>query len=124
MSQTITVETVDALCDAFNRHDLDGLLEYFAEDAVFINAKGSDGTGQRFSGKAELRKVFGALFEAMPDIQWVGKNTVCGDRAISEWRRTGTAPNGEKQDWLGCDLYTFRDGKVVVKDAFFKIIES
>ena len=123
MSESVSLATVDALCDAFNRHDLDAVLEFFAEDAVFINAKGKDGEGQRFEGKNELRKVFGALFEAMPDIQWVGTNTVCGNRAISEWRRTATGPNGEKQDWLGCDLYTFRAGKVVVKDAFFKIVE-
>ena len=123
MAQSLTLQQVDALCDAFNRHALDEVMDHFADDAVFINAKGKDGTGQRFEGKEEIRKIFAALFDAMPDIQWVGTNTVCGDRAISEWRRTATAPSGEKQDWLGCDLYTFRDGKVVVKDAFFKIIE-
>ena len=123
MSQAVSLETVDALCAAFNSHDLDAVMDLFAEDAVFVNAKGPDGNGQRFEGKEEIRKIFGALFDAMPDIQWVGTNTVCGNRAISEWRRTATAPNGEKQDWLGCDLYTFRDGKVAVKDVYFKIIE-
>ncbi len=123
MSDSVSLETVDALCAAFNRHDLGAVMDHFADDAVFINAKGKDGTGQRFEGKEEIRKIFGALFQASPDIQWIGSNAVCGNRAISEWRRTATGPNGEAQDWLGCDLYTFRDGKVVVKDVFFKIIE-
>ena len=123
MSDSVSLETVDALCAAFNRHDLDAVLEFFADDAVFIHATGKDGTGHRFEGKQAIAKVFAGLFQASPDIQWIGANTVCGDRAISEWRRTATGPNGEKQDWLGCDLYTFRDGKVVVKDVFFKIVE-
>ena len=123
MPEPLTQQRVDAMCDAFNRHDLEEVMSYFADDAVFINAKGADGNGQRFEGKEEIRKIFGALFDAMPDIQWIGTNTVCGNRVISEWRRTATAANGEKQDWLGCDLYTFRDGKVVIKDAYFKIIE-
>ena len=42
-----------------------------------------------------------------------------GDKALSEWRVTGTAPTG-KIDCLGCDLWEFRQGKIVKKDTYYK----
>ena len=37
---------------------------------------------------------------------------------------TGTTPAGERIEARGCDFYTFRDGKVVKKDLFWKIVEK
>ncbi|TME31098.1 MAG: nuclear transport factor 2 family protein, partial [Chloroflexi bacterium] len=30
-----SVETLQAITDAFNRHDLDAIMEFFADDAAF-----------------------------------------------------------------------------------------
>ena len=38
------------------------------------------------------------------------------------------APHGDAQDaarsqeWLGCDLYTFRRGLIVMKDTYIKVV--
>jgi len=37
---------------------------------------------------------------------------------------TGTAKSGEPIMARGCDFYSFRDGKVMKKDSFWKIIEK
>jgi len=29
---------------------------------------------------------------------------------------------GEPQEWLGCDLYTFRRGLIVMKDTYVKVV--
>ena len=34
----------------------------------------------------------------------------------------GDAQTGEKQSWLGCDLYTFRRGLIVMKDTYIKVV--
>ena len=113
-----TVEVLEAIGDAFNRHDLDGIMAHFAEDGVFDKPAGSEINGQRVSGKAAVRAEFAALFEAIPDIHWEGiDNWASGDKGCSEWHRTGTTTAGERQDWLGLDLFTFREGLVIKKDS-------
>ena len=45
---------------------------------------------------------------------------VCGDRGVSEWKFTGTRADGTRVEANGCDLFTFRNGKIAVKDAYRK----
>ena len=33
-SETVTTETLKRIADAFNRHDLDGIMAFFTEDAI------------------------------------------------------------------------------------------
>ena len=44
------------------------------------------------------------------------------DRAVSEWIVQGRLPDGTELDLLGCDLWQFRDGKVVRKDTYWKTV--
>jgi ketosteroid isomerase-like protein len=48
---------------------------------------------------------------------------VLDDRGVSEWTLTGTTTDGERLELRGCDLWTFRDGKVVKKDSYWKLVE-
>ena len=119
-----TVERLEAIGDAFNRHDVDAIIGYFAEDGMFDNAMGPDIHGQRYVGKDTLRAFFSGLMARCPDIQWHPiDNRIDGNKGFSEWRRQCTLPDGRKQDWLGLDIFTFRDGKVTRKDTYFKIVE-
>ena len=118
-----TIGLLEAIGDAFNRHDVDGVMSFFADDGVFDKPSGPDIWGTRYAGKAAVGAEFAALFEAVPDIQWEPiRNWVSANMGCSEWRRTGTTKSGERQDWLGCDLFTFRDGKVIKKESYFKIV--
>lgn len=120
----VTVGLLEAIGAAFNRHDVDAIMEFFADDGVFDNAKGPDIYGRRHVGKAEIRQVFETLMAAHPDLQWVPmENRVAGDKGYAEWRRQCTLPDGTKQDWLGLDIFTFRAGLIVRKDTYFKIVE-
>ena len=123
--QSATVELLEAIGDAFNRHDVEGILSFFADDGVFDQPVGAEIWGHRYSGKDEIRQAFSTLFMNIPDIHWEPvRNWVSGDMGCSEWRRTGVTTNGDAQDWLGCDLFTFRDGLVIKKDSYFKIIQK
>jgi ketosteroid isomerase-like protein len=39
---------------------------------------------------------------------------------VSEWTFTGTRTDGSRVEVHGCDLFTFRDGKIAVKDSYRK----
>ena len=36
----------------------------------------------------------------------------------------GTPKEGAPLDWLGCDLWTFRDGRITKKDTYWKLIDG
>jgi ketosteroid isomerase-like protein len=122
-TQTLTTETLEAIADAFNRHDLDAIMSFFAEDAVFESPKGPDAWGRRFVGREQVREGLAARFVGIPDVHYGdGVHWVSGDRGVSEWTLTGTTTDGEQLRLRGCDLWTFRDGQVVKKDSYWKIV--
>ena len=122
---TVTTETLKAIADAFNRHDLGAIMAFFTEDAVFEAPKGPDPWGRRFVGKERVREGFAARFAGIPDVHYSDDaHCVCGDRGFSEWTLTGTTTDGERVEVRGCDLWTFRDGQVTRKDSYWKLVTS
>lgn len=119
----VTLERLREIADAFARRDVDGIVNSFAEDGEFRNAKGPDFWGQSFKGKAAIRAYFEPLFAAASDVKWRHTSEfIHGNRAVTEWHRTATLKTGEKQSWLGCDLYTFRRGLIIMKDTYIKVV--
>jgi ketosteroid isomerase-like protein len=113
---------IRAIATAFDEHDLDGIMAHFADDAVFEAPRGPDPWGQRFVGHDEVRKAFAGRFSGIPDIRYQGdEHFVDGDRGASEWTLSGTTTAGQRIEVRGCDLWTFRAGKVLKKDSFWKI---
>lgn len=117
------IEATDlaALFDAFNRHDIDGVMSYFAPDCVFNTVAGPDACGTRLEGTDAIAAAFSGTFAAMKDAHWAHhSHFVHGDRAVSEWTMSGTNADGTRVEAEGCDLFTVRDGKIVRKQAFRK----
>lgn len=118
---TVTVETLAAFSDAWNRHDIDALMSFMADDCVFQPAAGPDACGTRHVGAAAVRKAFAAAWETVPDAQWRnGVHFVHGDHGTSQWTFTGTAADGTRIETDGIDVFRFRDGKIVLKNVFRK----
>ena len=123
--QTITDETARAILDAFNAHDLDAIMEFFAEDCSLDMPRGPDPWGRRFVGKAAVREGIASRFEGLPDVHYGDdRHWISGNMLVSEWLLTGTRPDGERVEARGCDHYEFRDGKVVRKDSYWKMVEK
>ena len=123
-TQAVTVATFEEILEAFNRHDLDAIMAYFAEDAVLETPRGTDPWGTRYVGKAAVREGLAARFAGIPDVQYTDdRHWVCGERGCSEWLLSGTTTAGERLAVRGCDLLEFRDGLVVRKDSYWKIVE-
>jgi ketosteroid isomerase-like protein len=120
-----SVETLRLIADAFNRHDLDAIMAFFTDDAVFEAPRGPDPWGRRFDGKSAVREGLAARFSGIPDVHY-GEDVhfVAGERGASEWTLTGTTTDGVRLEVRGCDLWTFRDGLVTRKDSFWKIVET
>ena len=131
MAQTITPTTatennptiaiLDDFANAFNAHDADRILSYMTDDCVFEASAGPNVDGEKFSGKEAVKKAFEDVFKTYPDAHWGNvRHFISGERAVSEWTFTGTKQDGSKVEVTGCDLFTFRDGKIVIKNSYRK----
>ena len=111
--QSIPVETVKAILDAFNAHDLDTIMEFFADDFSLDMPRGPDPWGQRFVGKAAMREGLATRFEGLPGVRFSdARHWISGNMAVSEWRLTGTRPEGDKDKVRGCDHTSFETGRL------------
>jgi ketosteroid isomerase-like protein len=112
----VTIAFLEAFGDAWNRHDLDAIMEGFDADCTFIT-----GWGARLEGRERVRRGVEEFFARFPDARWSdASHFVCGDRGVSEWGFTARAADGRRLEMVGCDIFTFRNGRIAVKDAFRK----
>jgi ketosteroid isomerase-like protein len=120
-------ERLRKICAAFNEHELDQIMAFFADDCVLELPRGPDPWGTRYEGKQSVRRGLAKRFEGLPDVHYGNEQHFVDSSAntgISKWLLTGTSPSGGKVKVQGCDFFTFReDGKVVRKDSYWKIVE-
>lgn len=122
----VSVETLKQILDAFNRHDLDAIMEFFADDCSVDFPRGPESFGQRFIGKVKVREAFAGRFKGIPDVHYGDDHhwlSASGDMGVSEWTLTGTTTTGVSLKVRGCDHWEFRNGKVTRKDSYWKIVE-
>lgn len=117
----LTTASLIAFSDAWNRHDIDALMSFMTDDCVFQTAAGPDACGTAHIGTEAVRQAFAATWQAIPDAQWEnGRHFVQGDFGTSQWTFTGTATDGSRIETDGIDVFTFRDGRIHVKNVFRK----
>jgi len=120
-SGEVTVEFLEAFADAWNRHDVDDLMSFMTDDCVFESSGGEDECGTRYEGVEAVRKGYSKAWKDFPDAQWNNaRHFVLGDRGVSEWIFTGTNADGKRSEVAGCDIFTFRNGKILVKNSYRK----
>jgi steroid delta-isomerase-like uncharacterized protein len=116
-----TTEFLQAFADAWNRHDADALMSFMTEECVFEASGGPEIFGTRYVGRYAVRDGYAEVWSTFPDAHWGNaRHFVAGDRGVSEWTFTGTRMDGSRVEVNGCDLFTFRDGKIAVKNSYRK----
>lgn len=117
----VDTDFLKQFADAWNRHDLDALMGFMAADCSFHAAAGPDLCGRSFVGREAVRAGFALAWQTFADAAWVdGEHFVCGDRGVSECTFKGTKADGSRIEARMVDVFTFRGGKIAVKNAFRK----
>jgi uncharacterized protein YceH (UPF0502 family) len=107
-------DVIDAYNEAWNRHDLDGIVALHAPDMVFENWN----AGERAEGNA-VRAHIAQIFENWPDLRFTGRSLYVGDDfVVQEWTAYATHPNGTELSWEGVDIFPFKNGKILRKDVY------
>ena len=117
-------DTLKAILNAFNDHDLDAIMEFFADDCSLDMPRGPEPWGDRLQGKEAVRQALASRFQGLPDVHYGDdRHWVAGNFGVSEWLLTGTARDGRHVRVRGCDHWEFRDGRVIRKDSYWKIVD-
>ena len=109
---------IEAFTACFNRNDLDSLMNWFADDAVYEEVNGPVN-----HGKAAIRKAFEPLFSGQfGAVTFVGRDLfidVDADKVMASWDCHLTM-DGKAKVLEGLDLYHFRGDRIVQKLAYCK----
>lgn len=117
----VTEDFLQAFADAFNAHDIKAIMSNMTEDCVFEASGGPDIDGKEFTGQLQVKKAFEEVFAIFPDAHWSNPtHFISGNRGFSEWIFTGTKLEGTRVEVTGCDLFTFKDGKIAIKNSYRK----
>jgi ketosteroid isomerase-like protein len=96
-------------------------MSMMTTDCVFEASGGNAADGERHAGQRAVRAAYVAVFEQYPDAHWGhARHFVTADRGVSEWTFTGTRKDGKRVEVTGCDVFTFRNGKIAIKNSFRK----
>lgn len=111
---------------AFNKADVDGILECVTDDFEWRLAAGPDAPdGKIVTGREAVRRAL-ADRDAALDTARISEAEVAmaGERVLGTFRVTGSYADGTPLDVRGVDIYTLRDGLIATKDSYWKRIEQ
>ena len=118
---------IAAYGEAWNSHNVEGILAMHTEDSVFENHT----SGGKGVGKNAIREILKGIFAAFPDIRFDARRTYVRDGVVTqEWTATGTLaipytkgtttvqPTGNKVSWNGVDVIPFAGELIARKDVY------
>ena len=70
MSTEVTGDFLQAFAEAWNRHDIDAIMSFMAEDCVFELSSGPDVSGTHYEGRDQVREGYVKILDALPDARW------------------------------------------------------
>jgi ketosteroid isomerase-like protein len=106
--------------EAFNRHDVSGMMELMSDDCVFENTDPApDGT--RYSGKQAVTQFWQDFFRQSPqahiDIEEIFS---VGNRCIMRWNYRWAEVSENKGHVRGVDIFNVSDGRITEKLSYVK----
>ena len=109
-----------AFNEAFNRHDVGGMMELMSEDCVFENtAPAPDGTV--YKGKEAIIQFWQDFFRESPQAHIEIEEVFgMGFRCVMRWRYDWVDAAGEKGHVRGVDIFRLKDGLISEKLSYVK----
>jgi len=118
MERQQLIELTAQFMRAFNNHDLDTVMSFFADDAIY-----DEFNGTRNEGKVAIRAAFTPQFSgSFGNMQFIDEDLLVDDGAgkvMASWRCT-LEVKGQPTSWRGLDLLHFQGGKLLQKLTYAK----
>ena len=101
-------QLINRYFDAFNRHDIEGVMACFHDEAVLVGPN-----GKRLVGRAEVRRSYETEFALFPDAHC--ELRVCtgnSGRGVAESFFSGTRSGRGRIEAIGAEVMEILDGKI------------
>jgi len=118
MERQQLIELTARFMEAFNCNDLDAVMSFFADDAIY-----DEFNGTRNEGKTAIRSAFTPQFTgAFGKMQFLDEDLFIDadtGKVMASWRCT-LEVKGRPTSWRGLDLLHFKGDKLVQKLTYAK----
>ncbi len=106
--------------EAFNRHDVAGMMQLMSEDCIFENTyPAPDGTV--YSGKETVTQFWRDFFRESPQAHIeIEEIFGMGERCIMRWRYSWVDVEGKQGHVRGVDIFRVREGSILEKLSYVK----
>ena len=115
------LRAVLAFNEAFNHHDVAGMMNLMSEDCLFENtAPAPDGTV--YAGKEAVTQFWQDFFRASPQahIEIEEAFGLGNNRVVMRWKYSWMDATGNKGHVRGVDIFKLRDGLICEKLSYVK----
>ena len=115
-----TMRIVLAFHEAFNRHDVAGMMQLMSEDCVFENTYPAP-DGAVYSGKEAVTQFWQGFFRESPQAHIeIEEIFSAGLRCIMRWRYEWVDAAGDKGHVRGVDIFRVKEGSICEKLSYVK----
>ena len=106
--------------EAFNRHDVTGMMQLMSDDCVFENTDPApDGTA--YKGKEVVTTFWQGFFRESPHAHIeIEEIFGLGNRCIMRWKYNWVEAAGKKGHVRGVDIFQVKDGFICEKLSYVK----
>jgi ketosteroid isomerase-like protein len=119
-STAATLAAIERFNDAFNRHDVDGVMAAMTDDCVFESTQPPP-DGARHEGQAAVRRYGEEFFRSSPRAFFETEDLfTAGDRCVVRWVYRWDNAGGDRGHVRGVDVFRVQDGKVAEKLSYVK----
>jgi len=106
--------------EAFNRHDVAGMMKCLSDDCVFESATPSP-DGAVYAGREAVAQFFQSLFSQSPQPRIEIEEVFgFGRRCIMRWKYVWVDAAGEKRYVRGADIFQVKDDLICEKFSYVK----
>jgi ketosteroid isomerase-like protein len=118
------LEVLKVFGRAFNQAEVDGILGCVTDDFEWRLADGPNAPDAKvLKGRDEVRDALELRGDKYKSIKFSETELFYAEeQVVGRFRATGEYADGRPLDVRGIDIYDFRDGKISVKDSYWKDI--
>ena len=114
------IRIVLAFNEAFNRHDVSGMMELTSDDCIFENAFPAP-DGDVYSGKEAVTRFWQDFFRESPQAHMeIEEIFGAGIRCIMRWRYTWVDMEGNQGHVRGVDIFRVKNGFICEMRSYVK----
>jgi hypothetical protein len=122
LSRAEIYEEFNKWLDAWNKHDLEGVMEFMHEEVTFNSWNGSS-----IRGKVALKKSWQRWFNNHGNFKFILEDFFIDEieqKMMFSWELDWPSPEknylGKREKRKGVDIFCLKDGKIYIKNTYSK----